>query len=59
MSVCVGDEWCSQRLHMGGKFVVIMFGKVTPALKRSYVIRRKMSLGSYTRLLHPLSPKIL
>lgn len=21
---------------MGGKFVVIMFGKVTPALKRSY-----------------------
>lgn len=43
---------------MRGKFVVIMFGKVTPALERSYVIKRKMSPRSYTRLLHPQSPKI-
>jgi len=56
MSGCVGDERYSQRLRMRGKFVVIMFGKITPAIERSCVIRRKMLLESYTRLLHP--PKI-
>lgn len=38
-----------------GKCVVVVFGKVVPVLERSYVTRRKMSLGSYTK---PLPPKI-
>lgn len=41
-----------------GKCVVVVFGKVVPVLERSYVTRRKMSLGSYTKLSHPLPPKI-
>lgn len=32
--------------------------KVISALERCYVIRKKMSLGSYARHLYPQSPKI-
>lgn len=43
---------------MSGENVWWLFGKVVPVLERSYVTRRKMSLGSYTKLSHPLPPKI-